>query len=57
LMALDLPFVIHNPPELREALRRLGERLVQVASVEPAVVQKSEILDRDHGDHKGSPLQ
>jgi len=57
LMALDLPFVIHNPPELREALRRLGERLVQIASVEPAVVQKSEILDRDHSDHKGSPLQ
>src|SRR5260370_28157454 len=56
LMALDLPFVIHNPPELREALRRLGERLVQIASVAPAVVQKNEILDRDHGDHKGYPF-
>jgi predicted DNA-binding transcriptional regulator YafY len=31
LMALDLPFVIHHPPELREALLRLGERLVQIA--------------------------
>src|SRR5579859_1043635 len=26
LMALDLPFVIHNPPELREALRRLDRK-------------------------------
>src|SRR5262249_805349 len=33
LMALDLPFVIHHPPELREALRRLGERLVQIATI------------------------
>jgi predicted DNA-binding transcriptional regulator YafY len=33
LMALDLPFVIHQPPELREALLRLGERLVQIATV------------------------
>jgi predicted DNA-binding transcriptional regulator YafY len=32
LMALDLPFVIHRPPELREALLRLGERLVQIAT-------------------------
>ena len=32
LMALDLPFVIHQPPELREALLRLGERLVQIAT-------------------------
>ncbi len=49
LMALDLPFVIRNPPELREALRRLGERLVQLASVEPPVVQESEMPDRDRG--------
>jgi predicted DNA-binding transcriptional regulator YafY len=33
LMALDLPFVIHRPPELREALLRLGERLVQIANI------------------------
>src|SRR5579872_714938 len=32
LMALNLPFVIHNPPELREALLRLGERMVQIAT-------------------------
>ena len=35
LMALDLPFIIHNPPELRDALRRLGERLIQIASASP----------------------
>src|SRR6266704_3262234 len=33
LMALDLPFIIHHPPELREALLRLGERMVQIATV------------------------
>ena len=33
LMALDLPFVIHHPPELREALLRLGERMIQIATV------------------------
>ena len=32
LMAINLPFVIHNPPELREALLRLGERMVQIAT-------------------------
>ncbi len=35
LMALDLPFVVHHPPELREALLRLGERMVQIASASP----------------------
>jgi hypothetical protein len=34
LMTLNLPFVIHHPPELREALLRLGERMVQMASVQ-----------------------
>src|SRR5579872_1887457 len=29
LMSLNLPFVIHNPPELRDALLRLAERMVQ----------------------------
>ncbi len=28
LMALDLPFIVHHPPELREALQRLGERMI-----------------------------
>jgi len=32
LMALNLPFIIHRPPELREALLRLGERMVQIAN-------------------------
>jgi len=32
LMALNLPFVIHHPPELREALLRLGERMIQTAT-------------------------
>lgn len=36
LMTLNLPFVVHNPPELRDALRRLGERMVQIASIQPA---------------------
>jgi predicted DNA-binding transcriptional regulator YafY len=34
LMTLDLPFVIHNPPELRKALLRLGERMVQIATAQ-----------------------
>lgn len=33
LMALNLPFVIHQPPQLREALLRLGERMVQIATM------------------------
>ncbi len=35
LMAINLPFVVHNPPELREALQRLGERMIQIASASP----------------------
>jgi predicted DNA-binding transcriptional regulator YafY len=35
LMTLNLPFVIHQPPELREALLRLGERMIQIASTTP----------------------
>jgi predicted DNA-binding transcriptional regulator YafY len=34
LMSLNLPFVIHKPPELREALRRLGEQMVQIAQAQ-----------------------
>jgi len=33
LMALNLPFVIHHPPELRNALLRLAEQMVQIATV------------------------
>jgi hypothetical protein len=33
LAALNLPFVAREPPELREALRELGERLVRSAGV------------------------
>jgi predicted DNA-binding transcriptional regulator YafY len=32
LMTLNLSFVIHNPPALREALLRLGERMIQIAT-------------------------
>ena len=35
LMALNLPFVIHNPPELRVALQRLAERMLQIAATAP----------------------
>jgi predicted DNA-binding transcriptional regulator YafY len=31
LMALNLPFVVHQPPELRDVLRRLGERMIQMS--------------------------
>ncbi len=36
LMMLNLPFVVHQPPELRDALRRLGERIVQIADTMPS---------------------
>ena len=35
LMAINLPFVVHQPPALREALLRLGERMVQIATASP----------------------
>jgi len=35
LMARNLPFVIHQPPELRDALLRLAEQMVQIATVQP----------------------
>jgi predicted DNA-binding transcriptional regulator YafY len=34
LMSLNLPFVVHNPPELREALLRLAEQMVQIATAQ-----------------------
>ncbi len=34
LMAINLPFVVHRPLELREALLRLGERMVQIATTD-----------------------
>jgi len=32
LMSLNLPFIVHQPPELRAALQRLGERMLQIAA-------------------------
>lgn len=32
LMSLNLPFIIHEPPELREALLRLAEQMMQIAA-------------------------
>ncbi len=32
LISLNLPFVVHNPPELRQALLRLAEQIVQTAT-------------------------
>ncbi len=34
LMALNLPFVVHQPPALRDALRQLGEKMIQIASID-----------------------
>ena len=36
LMSLNLPFTVHHPPELREALRRLAERILEAAQPPPA---------------------
>jgi predicted DNA-binding transcriptional regulator YafY len=36
LMSLNLPFVVHEPPELREALLRLAEQMIQVATAPAA---------------------
>ncbi len=33
MMVLNLPFVVHQPAELREALLRLAEQMVQSATV------------------------
>lgn len=32
LMSLNIPFVVHQPPELREALRGLAEQMLQIAN-------------------------
>jgi predicted DNA-binding transcriptional regulator YafY len=40
LMSLNLPFVIHNPPELRDELRKLGEQMLQIASHLPQSADK-----------------
>ena len=34
LMVLNLPFVVHEPPELREALLGLAEKMVQMATTQ-----------------------
>ncbi|BCL77999.1 transcriptional regulator [Ktedonobacteria bacterium brp13] len=31
LIGLDLPFIVHHPPELREALQQLAEQISQIA--------------------------
>lgn len=36
LLGVNLPFVVREPPELRDALRRLGERILGIASAMPA---------------------
>lgn len=33
LMGLNIPFVVHQPPELRQALLRLGEQMIQIANM------------------------
>lgn len=32
LMSLNIPFSVHEPPELRDALRRLAEQMIQIAN-------------------------
>lgn len=34
LIGLNLPFVIHHPPELRETLLQLAEQLVRIAKAD-----------------------
>lgn len=41
LVGLNLPFVVHEPPALRDALRRLSERILQLASAETAKLPDS----------------
>jgi hypothetical protein len=35
LMAMNLPFIVHQPPELRETLLQMGERMLQIATTQP----------------------
>jgi predicted DNA-binding transcriptional regulator YafY len=35
LMALNLPFVVHQPAELRAVLQRTGERMIRIAQAQP----------------------
>lgn len=44
LLALNLPFVIHQPVELREALLRLAEQMVRIATTQPAAEQVGHTL-------------
>jgi len=39
LIGLNLPFVIHQPPELRETLLQLAEQLVRIAHTAPASLE------------------
>lgn len=36
LVVLNLPFVVHNPPELREELLRLAEKMTRMATAGPS---------------------
>ncbi|MGZ3672922.1 MAG: helix-turn-helix transcriptional regulator [Ktedonobacterales bacterium] len=44
LLALNLPFVIHQPAELREALLRLAERITQIATAQPVTMDAESAL-------------
>lgn len=48
LMALNLPFVIHHPPELREELLRLAEQMVQIATTQLPDARTHSIEDRSY---------
>lgn len=42
LMMLNLPFAVHQPPELRNALRQLGERMIQMAQITSSKDERDE---------------
>jgi predicted DNA-binding transcriptional regulator YafY len=48
LMGLNLPFVVHHPPELREALLQLAERMIQSATAQPPNYNRSSNATEDH---------
>lgn len=45
LIGLDFPFIIHNPPELREAMIHLAEKIMQIAT---AGKVETESVGNDH---------
>jgi predicted DNA-binding transcriptional regulator YafY len=53
LVGLDLPFVVHQPPELRTALQHLAEQIMQIATAsQPTQYQGKEI----QYEHNQSPV-